>query len=90
MKSTQTDMDRLYGLEPVFEPGQEAGSDALEQFVDVSCPYCAETILLRVDLSAGTQSYVEDCQVCCQPIQLMVSVGDEGDLAGVGAVRMDR
>ncbi len=72
MKPRQTDIDRLYGLEPVFEPGKEAGSDALEQFVDVSCPYCAETIMVRADLSAGSQSYVEDCQVCCQPIMISV------------------
>jgi Cysteine-rich CPXCG len=75
MKSRGTDIDRLYGLEPVFEPGQEPGSNALEQFVDVSCPYCAETITVRADLSAGSQSYVEDCQVCCQPIMISVNVG---------------
>jgi Cysteine-rich CPXCG len=90
MKSRKTDVDRLYGLEPIFEPGQEAGSDALEQFVDVSCPYCAETIMVRADLSAGSQSYVEDCQVCCQPIMLSVQVADSGGLESVSAVRMDR
>ena len=90
MKPTEADIDHLYGLEPVFEPGQEAGSDVLEQFVDVNCPYCAETILVRLDLSAGTQTYVEDCQVCCQPIQLSVNVGDEGGLQGVSAARIDR
>ncbi len=90
MKSRKTDVDRLYGLEPVFEPGQEAGSDALEQFVDVSCPYCAETIMVRADLSAGSQSYVEDCQVCCQPIMLSVQVADGGGLERVSAARMDR
>jgi hypothetical protein len=89
MTSRGSDIDRLYGLEPVFEPGQEAGSDALEQFVDVGCPYCAESILVRVDLSAGTQSYVEDCQVCCQPIQMTTVVGADGALEGVSAVRMD-
>ena len=89
MTSRGSDIDRLYGLEPVFEPGQEAGSDALEQFVDVGCPYCAESILVRVDLSAGTQSYVEDCQVCCQPIQMTTTVAAGGELEGVSAVRMD-
>jgi hypothetical protein len=23
-----------------------------------------------LDLSAGSQSYIEDCQVCCEPIQV--------------------
>jgi hypothetical protein len=90
MKSRPTDIDRLYGLEPVVEPGQEAGSDALEQFVDVGCPYCAETILVRLDLSAGSQSYVEDCQVCCQPILLTVQVAESGALDVVSAAQMDR
>jgi hypothetical protein len=34
-----------------------------------------------VDLSAGSQSYVEDCQVCCQPMTVGVSVGEDGSLA---------
>lgn len=84
-----TDIDNLYGLEPVFEPSQEQGGEGLEQFLDVTCPYCAETILLRVDLTAGSQTYVEDCQVCCQPVQVAVDVGDDGRLGSLGAERMD-
>ena len=90
MKPGKTDIDRLYGLDPVFEPGQEAGSDALEQFVDVSCPYCNEVILVRTDLSAGSQSYVEDCQVCCQPILLSVQVADGGGLESVVALTVGK
>jgi hypothetical protein len=86
----QTDIDRLYGLEPVIEPAEEAGSDALEQFVDVVCPYCGESIPLRVDLSAGSQSCIEDCQVCCQPIQIGVQVGETGELEAIIAERGDR
>ena len=82
------DIDRLYGLEPVFEPGEEAGSDALERFVDIECPYCAELITMRIDLSAGPQTYVEDCQVCCQPITLSVPLTDEGELLEVRAERL--
>lgn len=85
-----TDIDRLYGLEPVFEPGEEAGSDALESFTDIACPYCGEHILIRLDLSAGAQNYVEDCQVCCQPIQVDVQVDEGGALEAVTAERVDR
>jgi hypothetical protein len=84
-----TDIDRLYGLEPVIEPAGEAGSDALEQFVEAGCPYCGELIPLRVDLSAGSQSYIEDCQVCCQPIQIGVQVGEAGVLEAISADRGD-
>ena len=40
----------------------------------IRCPYCAEPLQIQVDLSAGDQSYIEDCQVCCQPIQLNFTV----------------
>ena len=35
----------------------------------VRCPYCGEAIELVVDASAGAQRYVEDCSVCCRPIE---------------------
>jgi hypothetical protein len=85
-----TDIDRLYGLEPVIEPADEAGSDALEQFVEAACPYCGELIPLRLDLSAGSHAYIEDCQVCCQPIQIGVQVSEAGELEAISAERGDR
>jgi hypothetical protein len=36
----------------------------------VHCPYCGEVIELQVDGSAGEQDYVEDCSVCCRPIEV--------------------
>lgn len=42
----------------------------------VRCPYCGERIEIVVDLSAGGQSYVEDCAVCCQPIEISFDVVD--------------
>ena len=88
MTATPKEIDRLYGLEPVFEPAGAAGSDALERFIEVTCPYCGELITLRIDLSAGPQSYVEDCEVCCQPITLSVPITDEGELLEVTAERL--
>ena len=40
----------------------------------LSCPYCGELIEVQVDISAGGQSYIEDCQVCCRPIEMMLQV----------------
>jgi len=40
------------------------------------CPFCAQPITLVVDLSAGSQTYVEDCQVCCQPMLITIDVDD--------------
>jgi hypothetical protein len=38
----------------------------------IQCPYCWEHQTLLLDLSFDRQEYVEDCQVCCQPILLRV------------------
>jgi hypothetical protein len=47
-----------------------------------SCPFCAEPITLLLDLSAGEQSYIEDCEVCCRPLQVSFDVID-GECAGL-------
>ena len=47
----------------------------------IGCPYCGETITILVDDSLPEQDYVEDCQVCCRPIVLNVSVDSDGDAA---------
>ncbi len=39
-----------------------------------SCPYCWERISMLVDFSQSQQSYIEDCEVCCNPIQLTISI----------------
>jgi len=35
-----------------------------------TCPYCWEAITMLLDLTVADQSYVEDCEVCCNPISL--------------------
>ncbi|MBT8270939.1 MAG: CPXCG motif-containing cysteine-rich protein [Bacteroidia bacterium] len=39
-----------------------------------SCPYCWERISMLVDRSVREQEYIEDCEVCCNPIQLKVYI----------------
>jgi len=40
------------------------------------CPYCWEEISMLLDTSVVKQTYVEDCEVCCNPIQLTVTFED--------------
>ena len=40
------------------------------------CPYCWEDISMLLDFSVYFQSYIEDCEVCCNPIQLTVRISD--------------
>jgi hypothetical protein len=54
--------------------------------VEVSCPYCGEPLTLLVDDSAGAQTYIEDCHVCCRPMVVRVRVEDDSGLdVDVGA-----
>jgi len=46
--------------------------------VEISCPYCGEVIEVLVDTSVEKQVYIEDCQVCCRPMNLTVTIDDEG------------
>jgi len=34
------------------------------------CPYCWEKISMLMDSSVEQQTYVEDCEVCCNPIEV--------------------
>jgi hypothetical protein len=47
---------------------------------DILCPYCGAMFETHIDCSAGTQSYTEDCQVCCQPIVFQIDVGPQFQL----------
>jgi hypothetical protein len=42
----------------------------------IHCPYCGEKIEILVDCSAGSQEYIEDCQVCCRPINMKVAISE--------------
>lgn len=83
-------IDELYGLEPVYEPDSPTrGAQYATEFVSILCPYCWERYETQVDLSAGSFTYVEDCQVCCQPIELAIEVDDDGALRALRPQRLD-
>ncbi len=44
-----------------------------------SCAFCGEPNEIDIDISAGSrQSYIEDCQVCCQPNVIRLGFDDTG------------
>ncbi len=43
----------------------------------IDCPYCGEQLEVAVDLSVRYQEYIEDCQVCCSPMTLVVTLADD-------------
>jgi transcription elongation factor Elf1 len=42
-----------------------------------NCPYCWQEISMLVDLSSGGQSYIEDCEICCNPIAIAYTTEDD-------------
>lgn len=53
-----------------------------ETTAEVACPHCGEPITLFLDLSVDSQSYIEDCSVCCRPMTVSYSAAD-GELQDV-------
>jgi hypothetical protein len=54
----------------------------------VQCPYCWESFSLLIDGSVECQEYVEDCEVCCRPIDYVIEI-DELDRVSVQARLQD-
>jgi transcription elongation factor Elf1 len=53
-----------------------------------TCPHCGEEISVVLDLSVSRQTYVEDCEVCCRPIEISYAAED-GALAEFSASRTE-
>jgi hypothetical protein len=56
-----------------LEDDEAADGTALETEADVRCPHCGETVTIDLDPAGGkTQTYVQDCEVCCRSWQVSV------------------
>ena len=44
----------------------------LEEYFN--CPYCWQNQLKMVDPSIEKQNFIEDCEVCCNPIDFHIKV----------------
>ena len=55
----------------------------------VDCPYCGEHFETEVDCYSGSQDYIEDCPVCCRPIEFHLEVGLDDGLASLTTRRDD-
>jgi Cysteine-rich CPXCG len=42
-----------------------------------TCPYRSERISMVLDTSVKRQKYIEDCEVCCKPIEVRYTVKDD-------------
>lgn len=53
------------------------------------CPYCWEDISMLLDPSIRKQTYVEDCEVCCNPIEITPEF-QENELMAFNAEDIDQ
>ena len=53
------------------------------------CPYCWEEISMLLDVSVSRQTYVEDCEVCCNPIEISPEFHDQ-ELVGFQAISIEQ
>ncbi len=61
-----------------LELDSDEGSE-LAGSVDVFCPYCGAQVEMIIDAVGGdVQEYVEDCEVCCQPWSVRVTLDRDG------------
>jgi hypothetical protein len=84
-------IDAQYGLEPVIDPSipADGGAPGGMQFHLIACPYCGESFETPVDTSSGSARYVEDCQICCRPIEFNLEVDHAGALQSLSTLRSD-
>jgi hypothetical protein len=47
----------------------------------VSCPFCGEPTAITFDDGEGEQSFIQDCDVCCHPIQVRAWLGRNGEVS---------
>lgn len=40
------------------------------------CPYCCGQISVMLDPSVDEQEYIEDCEICCNPIEISCIFSD--------------
>jgi hypothetical protein len=57
--------------------------------VEVACPYCGEVFATLVDTAGQDMAYVEDCPVCCAPIEFTAHWPSAGGPPEVSAARDD-
>ena len=55
----------------------------------IQCPYCGETLEITLDLSSGSQDYIEDCQVCCRPMEIEMAVDPRSEQVSLTVRRDD-
>ncbi len=49
-----------------------------------TCPNCLQQISILVDPSLSEQNYIEDCEVCCNPLNMHITI-ENGEITSFDA-----
>jgi len=53
-----------------------------------TCPYCFEFGFKLIDFSIKSQNFIEDCEICCNPIEFNVEL-QNGIIISFEAIKLD-
>jgi len=79
MRGSNGNGDADYHQREELDEDFPLGDGTADLDASVECPYCGAAVEIALDPGSGSsQDYVEDCEVCCQPWQVVVRYDDEG------------
>ena len=50
----------------------------MNDFVTIICPHCGEDFQVPCESDEGSAEFVVDCEICCRPMTVSVSVNNGG------------
>ena len=53
-----------------------------------SCPYCFERGLKLIDFTVKSQNFIEDCEICCNPIDFFIEL-EKGIIISFQAITLE-
>lgn len=54
------------------------------------CPYCNAQISMLLDSSLQHATYIEDCEVCCRPIEIELGFDQKAMLTTFNAIDIEQ
>ena len=54
--------------------------EAIKEYA-ITCPYCWEVFSIWQEKLEGDIDVIEDCQVCCNPIQILLQTDSAGEVS---------
>ena len=55
-------------------------NESLREY-QITCPYCWENYSLLLESAESAVELIEDCQICCHPIQIRLEMGFDGEMS---------